>query len=310
MDRMLKPKLLAAVSLLFVLVAAAPAQAAPTLYTFTGQVSYFHQPSPCAGPYCIPDVQVGTPVAFTVIIDFEGPPQGQVQDPSPNPNQIHYFYAEFVSGPLFESFYIPDPAAFNDVKGFGVDIPFSDSYGSYGSLFCGPNNGSDYGDSKLVILSLAKPVSQWAVGDTLFGSQFGGAFYSDVGYQLELTGIAPVPEMVTIDIRPWSKRNPINYRGHGILPVAILSTEGFDAPSQVDQDSLTFGTTGEEKSLAFCGFRPRDFGRDGSRDDLMCYFYVQTAGFKCGDTEGILKGKTSDGTPIEGRDLVRIVNCR
>ena len=41
---------------------------------------------------------------------------------------------------------------------------------------------------------------------------------------------------VTIDIRPWSKRNPINYKkGHGILPVAILSTEDFDAPSQVDQ---------------------------------------------------------------------------
>jgi hypothetical protein len=29
-----------------------------------------------------------------------------------------------------------------------------------------------------------------------------------------------------------------------------------------------------------------------------------------GDTEGILKGQTKDGTPIEGRDLVRVVPCR
>ncbi len=52
---------------------------------------------------------------------------------------------------------------------------------------------------------------------------------------------------VTIDIRPWSKHNPINYKkGHGMIPVAILSAEGFDAPSQIDRDSLTFGATGNE----------------------------------------------------------------
>jgi len=121
---------------------------------------------------------------------------------------------------------------------------------------------------------------------------------------------APFPYPVTIDIRPWSKRNPINYKGHGILPVAILSTEYFDAPSQVDQDSLTFGATGDEKSLAFCNRKPRNVSRDGSKDDLVCHFYIEIAGFKCGDAEGILKGKTLSGSAIEGEDLVRIINCK
>jgi hypothetical protein len=116
---------------------------------------------------------------------------------------------------------------------------------------------------------------------------------------------------VTIDIRPWSNRNPINYKkGHGILPVAILSTEDFDAPSRVDKDSLTFGATGNEQSLAFCDHKPKGRKRGGLKDDLVCYFYVDVAEFSCGDTMGILKGKTLDGIVIEGKDLVRIIHCK
>ena len=122
--------------------------------------------------------------------------------------------------------------------------------------------------------------------------------------------LAPMVE-VTIDIRPWSNRSPINYkRGHGILPVAIISTEDFDAPSQVDQGSLTFGATGNEQSFAFCSHRSKDRKRGGLKDDLVCYFYIEVAGFNCGDTEGILKGKTRSGIVIEGKDLVRIIHCK
>ena len=122
--------------------------------------------------------------------------------------------------------------------------------------------------------------------------------------------LVPIVE-VTIDIRPWSKLNPINYRkGHGILPVAILSTKDFDAPDQVDQDSLTFGATGNEQSLAFCDHRPKDRKRRGLRDDMVCYFYIEITGFSCGDTDGTLKGMTLDGTVIEGKDLVRIIHCK
>jgi hypothetical protein len=135
-----------------------------------------------------------------------------------------------------------------------------------------------------------------------------GAYFDD--FRVTSNDISPATIPITIDIRPWSKRNPVNYKGHGILPVAILSNDDFDAPSQVDQNSLTFGATGDEKSLAFCNRKPRNVRRDGSKDDLVCYFYVEVAGFKCGETKGILKGMTTSGIPIEGEDLVRIINCK
>jgi probable HAF family extracellular repeat protein len=122
-----------------------------------------------------------------------------------------------------------------------------------------------------------------------------------------LTAI-PVIE-VAIDIKPGSYPNSINPKSKGKIPVAILSTEGFDAPSQVDRDSLTFGSTGDESSLAFCNRKGEDINGDRLKD-LVCHFYTEDTGFLCGDTEGVLKGQTLDGTLIEGRDSVRIVPCR
>jgi hypothetical protein len=43
---------------------------------------------------------------------------------------------------------------------------------------------------------------------------------------------------------------------------------------------------------------------------LICHFYVDLAGFSCGDTMGILRGETLDGIVIEGKDLVRIIHCK
>jgi len=115
----------------------------------------------------------------------------------------------------------------------------------------------------------------------------------------------PFPN-VSIDIKPGSFPNSINPKSRGRIPVAILSTVDFDAPSEVDPLSLTFGRTGDEPSLAFCNASPEDVNGDGLLD-LVCHFTTQQTGFQTGDTEGVLKGKTVDATPIEGRDSVRIV---
>ena len=80
----------------------------------------------------------------------------------------------------------------------------------------------------------------------------------------------------------------------------------FYAPTEVDLASLTFGATGDEESLAFCNPSPEDVNDDGY-DDVVCYFYTQETGFMWEDTEGILRGQTMEGDPIEGRDTVRIV---
>ena len=110
-----------------------------------------------------------------------------------------------------------------------------------------------------------------------------------------------------IDIKPGSCPNSINPKSRGTIPVAILSTD-FDAPSEVDQSSLTFGRAGDEDSLALCTKSAEDVNGDGLLDQV-CHFNTQDTGFRCGDTEGILRGQTVDGVPIEGRDSVRIVPC-
>lgn len=120
--------------------------------------------------------------------------------------------------------------------------------------------------------------------------------------------LTPISE-VTIDIKPGGNPNSINPRNMWRIPVAILSTKDFDAPSQVDQKSLTFGSTGDEESLAFCNRFPKDVNGDGLKD-VVCHFYTWATGFRCVDTEGILRGNTIDGTPIGGSDSLKIVRCK
>lgn len=110
---------------------------------------------------------------------------------------------------------------------------------------------------------------------------------------------------VPIDIMPGSDTNPINPNNPGKIPVAILSTPDFDATTEVDKTSLTFGRTGDENSLSKCS-ENADVNGDG-RDDVVCSFETQDTGFVMGDTEGILRGRRVDSTPFEGRDSVIIV---
>jgi murein DD-endopeptidase MepM/ murein hydrolase activator NlpD len=119
----------------------------------------------------------------------------------------------------------------------------------------------------------------------------------------------PIVYDVQIDIKPGSYPNSINPKSEGKIPVAILSTENFDAPNEIDRDFLTFGRTGDEESLSFCSQSPADVNNDGE-NDLICHFYTRLTGFRIGDTEGILKGETMGSTPIEGRDLLNIVPLR
>jgi hypothetical protein len=129
---------------------------------------------------------------------------------------------------------------------------------------------------------------------------------------LELIG-APVlsirfstEQILDIDIKPGSVPNSINPRAKGKVPVAILSSVTFDAPSAVDAASLTFGRTGNETSLAFCIAGPEDVNGDGLLD-MVCHFNTDATGFLPGDTEGVLKGETLSGLPIKGIDSVRII---
>lgn len=114
---------------------------------------------------------------------------------------------------------------------------------------------------------------------------------------------------VAIDVRPGTTDNWIVPERGRNVPVAILSAPGFDAPNVVDRWSLTFGKTGDERTLSFPGNVPKcvveDVNGDG-RKDLVCQFNAFKTNLSPGDTEAFLKGKTTNDTPFMAKGAVRV----
>jgi glycerophosphoryl diester phosphodiesterase len=106
-----------------------------------------------------------------------------------------------------------------------------------------------------------------------------------------------------IDIKPGSDPNSIHPFSRGVIPVAILTTEDFDALT-VDADSVLFGPDEAEKRHKQA--HVEDVDGDGDLD-LLLHFRTQDTGMALGDTEGCVIGQTYDGVPIEGCDSVRTV---
>jgi len=168
------------------------------------------------------------------------------------------------------------------------------------------------GSIRLKQLLVGPDADRWDFTDTsaaAMGIDNRGRIAGEALYEGQITAflLTPVPdEPVTIDIKPGRYPNNVNLQNSWAIRVAILSTVDFNAPSQIDRDSLTFGRTGFEDSLAFCNPRGKDVNEDGL-EDLVCHFLTEDTGFQSGDTDGLLEGKTVDGVPIGGRDSVRII---
>jgi hypothetical protein len=142
-------------------------------------------------------------------------------------------------------------------------------------------------------------------GNIILMADFSAATFTD--YKFGTGHSAPPSSLaVDIDIRPFSHNNRIHHWEWGVIPVAILSNKNFDAPSEVDRDTITFGRRGDEHSKAFFLRRGKDVNHDGMKD-LIFFFRAKRAGFEVGDEKGYLKGSTLKGKAIEGSDSVRIV---
>ncbi len=137
---------------------------------------------------------------------------------------------------------------------------------------------------------------------------FFGTTTTSVGdYNLNISGItaAQQTQQINIEVKPGVKKlTPLNPRAQGKVPVAIMGAAGFDV-SGIKQNSLTFGSSGNENSLSKCQKQTRDINKDGYAD-LLCHFENSVAGFKSGDIEGILKGNTQGGK-FEGRALIKVI---
>ena len=117
----------------------------------------------------------------------------------------------------------------------------------------------------------------------------------------------PVPvKPISIDIKPGraTVMTRINPNASGSIPVALLSAHDFNA-LEVDENSLTFGHSGDENSLHRCEKRGRDVDGDG-RPDKVCYFDNRAAKFEATDDKGILKG-TIAGKLFEGNGMLKVI---
>jgi len=104
---------------------------------------------------------------------------------------------------------------------------------------------------------------------------------------------------VTIDIKPGSYPNSINLGSMGVVPVALLTTDDFDA------------TAVDPVTVLFAGASPlrwttEDVDGDGDLD-LLFHFETQQLDLVESSTEATLTGTTFGGQAIQGTDTVNIV---
>ena len=157
-----------------------------------------------------------------------------------------------------------------------------------------------YLDNAYLFTHVANTAHRTGLSGVIAGNA--GGYFDD--FRLTSDDIPPIP--IVIDIKPGDGSNMINPESKGKIPVAILSTNEFNAPEMVDWDTLTFGREGSEESLAFCDRNSQDLNGDGLMD-VVGHFYTQKTDFQCTDKAGILSGKTVEGTPTKGSDSVNIV---
>lgn len=123
-------------------------------------------------------------------------------------------------------------------------------------------------------------------------------FSSDVPiYLVDTSGGDPIE--VQIDIKPGSEQNSINLKSKGVVPVAVLTTDEFDAAT-LDPATVEFAGASPVK------WKLQDVDDDGD-DDMMFHFRTQELDLDQDSTEATLTAQINNGTMVSGTDEVRIV---
>jgi hypothetical protein len=129
---------------------------------------------------------------------------------------------------------------------------------------------------------------------------------ADLFFEARIDTLSVLAIKIAIDIKPGSEPAPINPKSKGKIPVAILTTDTFDATT-VNPATARFGATGTEAAPVLVAVE--DVNGDG-RPDLLLHFNTQDTGIQCGDTSASLTGKTFSGQAIQGSDSIQTVGCK
>jgi hypothetical protein len=110
-----------------------------------------------------------------------------------------------------------------------------------------------------------------------------------------------------IDIKPDSDSNSINLSSAGVIPVAILSSDTFDATTVIPESVALAGARVKMVGKAgkyLCS--DEDVNEDGFLDKV-CKVYTAQFMIEVGESVAVLEAETSDGRLIRGEDNVNIV---
>ena len=111
---------------------------------------------------------------------------------------------------------------------------------------------------------------------------------------------------VRVDVKPDGPDNVIPLQSNGVIPVAIITTDVFDAAS-VDPTSVCFGSASDPNKRD-CAAKTatghlEDVNGD-ARADLLLHYETEQTGIVLGDTQACLTGKTYNGILIQGCDRI------
>jgi hypothetical protein len=134
-----------------------------------------------------------------------------------------------------------------------------------------------------------------------------GVVFTDGSRGIYVATLSAEPLPVSIDIRPFRRRNVVNPFSRGRVAVALLGAADLDV-EEVDRDTLAFGPAGAPP-VRWPRPRVRDVDRDGF-DDLLLWFRIPETGVALGDPEACLEGALLDGTAFKGCDAIRTVPPR
>lgn len=148
------------------------------------------------------------------------------------------------------------------------------------------------------------------IADTTGGSPMkAGPFIGfNPNFDFDNMTVTAIPvQSVDIDIKPGSDTNSINLSSSGVVPVAILSTAGFDAltvdPTTVSLAGASVKLVGKSDKY-LC--HQEDVNLDGLTD-IVCKIYTAQFMVDEGETTAILEAETIDGAKLRGEDFIRIV---
>lgn len=126
----------------------------------------------------------------------------------------------------------------------------------------------------------------------------------NVRAEIDFLRVASLRRVVEIDVRPGSDTNAIQPDGRGVIAVAVLTKDGFDATT-LDSLSARFGPDGALETHG----RGHVEDADGDGDlDLILHFRTDETGIACGDTTATLVG-TAGGQNVTGEDEIVTVAC-